>query len=229
MAEKQRVREAEAEARRATQKTQPSANRSIEKSTSSAATPEVSGRPKINLAAPSGGGWREREAAKGAGEASQGSAPRPSAPAPASAPAPVASPAAQPVAASQPDVAGKGPSGYLPPHLRGKTGADGAGAPRSESSGEGDRWRTSSRPAAAGREDSTGGSRYTAAPRAGMGSRTDSFNADRTASPANGAPPKEMTRTFSSSGPAAPASADKTDSQAAGGQGKYVPRFKRGQ
>lgn len=128
-AAKQREREEEAERNRALRKSQPPA-RTLERPSAPAA--EASGPPRIALAG-SKPTWREREAAKLAGQTSS------PAPTPASEPAapsaPVPEPAAKPAEAAAPTR-----SGYVPPHLRGgarpASSSDAPPAPRSSESRE---------------------------------------------------------------------------------------------
>ncbi|THZ06393.1 hypothetical protein D6C95_02427 [Aureobasidium pullulans] len=132
-AEKQRQREEEAEARRAERKQAPAAaaaapSRWERSGAPTPAEPAASSgeRPRLNLAG-SKPTWREREAAKAA---QGGVSPAPASPAPqaesAAAP-PAAPPADERVATAEAALPKR--SGYVPPHMRGASGA----APSSDS------------------------------------------------------------------------------------------------
>lgn len=210
-------REEEALARRAAEKK--TGGRPIERPTEP--SPAAGERPKLNLtprnAAGGGtaGGWREREMARLAAQATD---------APAQAPAPGAAP--------EPDVpaASRSGSGYLPPALRAARG--GADAPRTESPrseaprsetprGEsaadgapsGDRWRPAGARPGARDENAPRYSSSRAVPQRGA-------FADRTASPADG--PKEG-RSFSGRGDAPPARNESPAQNGAPAGGRYVP------
>ena len=110
----QRQREEEADARRAARKT-------------GAPLPEPTERtaPRLNLARPSGGGWRERQAAKEVGGG-------------ASEPAPTRELPVREPAREEPRRAG-----YVPPHLRAGASSGGSAPPRDAPPREGpsgDRW-----------------------------------------------------------------------------------------
>jgi translation initiation factor 3 subunit A len=123
-AERQRQREEEAEARRAERKQAPAAAPATsgsrwERTGASAAPSEApsssdAGRPRLALAG-SKPTWREREAAKAAGQTLDSAAP-------------AASQASEPAARSSPAPAASEPaplkrSGYVPPHMRGANNA----------------------------------------------------------------------------------------------------------
>ena len=169
IAEKQRQREEEAEARRAALKKSgglaPERQMSRDKP---AETPSAGGPPRLALGGSKPGlTWREREALKASGQA-------PPAAAPAAAPTPEA-----------PEAEAPKRGGYLPPALRAR-GADGSPAP-----GGGWREREGSGRGPAGRNESpaTGG-RYEAS--SSRGRFADLGDKGRTQSPASGgsyAPP----------------------------------------
>jgi len=223
-AEKQRQREAEAAARAAERKNQPPPSRTLQRPIErEAPAAQTSERPRLNLAGGTGGGWREKEAAKLAAQS-------------ADVPADVATPNGAPEKeASAPARSG---GGYVPPSMRARQGADGA-SPRDSPRGEtmpdaaapsGDRWRSGgARPGPTSRDSGRGdenGSRYSA-PR-GFGPRDGASN--RNASPAV-ASKDGPGRSFSSRGDAP----ERTASPAAPGAGaspatgsRYVPgAFKR--
>ena len=143
-ARKQREREEEAEQRRLERKQGgASAGRSFERPVERST--ESSGRPQLNLTSKTGGQptWREREAMKARGELP---------------------PTAEPTRAAAPAAEEPAPlkkSGYVPPHLRGKTGGGEAppeapkAAERERPAGDRearpaptDRWGSSRKPAA---------------------------------------------------------------------------------
>ena len=110
-ARKQREREEEAEQRRLERKQGgAAAGRSFERPVERSS--ESSGRPQLNLTSAAGGKptWREREAMKARGELSQAAETAP----------PAAPPADERVKTAEAALPKK--SGYVPPHLRGKTG-----------------------------------------------------------------------------------------------------------
>jgi translation initiation factor 3 subunit A len=110
-ARKQREREEEAEQRRLERKQGGAApSRPFERPVERAS--ESSGRPQLNLTGKSGGQptWREREAMKARGELTQAAETAP----------PAAPPADERVKTEEAALPKK--SGYVPPHLRGKTG-----------------------------------------------------------------------------------------------------------
>ncbi|KAF2271134.1 hypothetical protein CC78DRAFT_528060 [Lojkania enalia] len=168
IAARQRQREEEAEARRAAgKKPGPIApERPVSRDQSSEA-PSAGGPPRLNLAGakPS---WREREAARLAGQASSSSSSSP--PAAATATSTAASEAEAPKR-----------SGYVPPALRNRA-ADGSPAP----SASGWRERESSGRGRDGRNESpaTGGGRYE--PPSARGGFRDLGDKARTQSPASG-------------------------------------------
>jgi len=225
-AEKQRQREAEAAARAAERKNQPPPSRTLQRpSEREAPAAQTSERPRLNLAGAggTGGGWREKEAAKLAAQS-------------ADVPADVATPNGAPE--KEPSAPARSGGGYVPPSLRARQGADGA-SPRDSPRGEtmpdaaapgGDRWRSGgARPGPTSRDSGRGeenGSRYSA-PR-GFGPRDGASN--RNASPAV-ASKDGPGRSFSSRGGAP----ERTASPATPGAGappatgsRYVPgAFKR--
>ena len=192
-AAKQRQREAEAEAKIQARKTIGFASRLSERPNPLSNDPAP---PKI---AGAGGGWRDRQAAK---EAGQSAAPPPTA-------ASAASPALQ-VESETPSATTGGK--FVPPHLRAK-GADGA-PPRGESPADGGRGTPRER-------DENNGSTLSALQR--TTDSQDVSNRDRTQSPANGAAPRTFERSFSGKGDVP----DRTESPAAPQKpkvrGGYVP------
>ncbi|KAF2625985.1 hypothetical protein BU25DRAFT_371211 [Macroventuria anomochaeta] len=135
-------------------------DRTFSRGAPAAAEPESRGPPRLNLA---GGkpSWRDRMAAKDAGE----DAPA----APAAQPAPVAAPTATPPASEAPP---SQRSGYVPPHLRGASGAAPGGGWREREAAARDA------PVRAESDSPAAGGRYEP-PRRGFGE-------DRKASPATG-------------------------------------------
>ena len=185
----QREREEAAEAKLQARKTggfrSEVPDRTFSRGAPASAEPESRGPPRLALA---GGkpSWRDRMAAKDAGEgtpAAPAAAPAPvAASAPVAAPAPVVAPASVAASTAAAPAAEAPPSqrsGYIPPHLRGASGAaPGGGWREREAAG-----RSGEAPARPERTESgspaTGG-RYEA-PRRGFGG-----DSDRKASPASG-------------------------------------------
>ncbi|WPG97443.1 Eukaryotic translation initiation factor 3 subunit A [Acrodontium crateriforme] len=109
-ARKQMEREEEAERRRLERKggSAAAASRTFERAAAPSSDASAGGPPKLALAGKSGGGWREREAARKAAEAS-GQEPLAQEP---------SAPSSRPAAASTDDAPKR--SGYVPPAMRGK-------------------------------------------------------------------------------------------------------------
>jgi translation initiation factor 3 subunit A len=141
-------------------------DRTFSRGAPAAAEPEGRGPPRLNLA---GGkpSWRDRMAAKDAGEGAPA--------APAAQPAPVAAPTATPPAAEAPP---SQRSGYVPPHLRGAGGAAPGGGWREREAAARDAPARDA-PARAESGSPAAGGRYEA-PRRGFGGE------ERKASPATG-------------------------------------------
>lgn len=196
-AAKQRQREAEAEAKIQAKKTGGLAARLSERPNPQRSESSDLAPPKI---AGAGGGWRERQAAKEAGQSA----------APAST---VAAAAASPAPQRDSETPTTKTGGkFVLPHLRGK-GADGA-PPRGESPADG--WRGAPRVKVENTESTTSSPQRTT-------DNQEGSNRDRTQSPANGAAPKTFERSFSGRGDVP----DRTESPAAPQKPKvgvpYIP------
>jgi len=195
-AAKQRQREAEAEAKIQAKKTGGLASRLSERPNPQRAESNDPAPPKI---AGAGGGWRDRQAAKEAGQSA--------------APPPTEASAASPTPQTESETPSAKIGGkFVPPHLRAKV-ADGAPA-RGESPADG--WRGTPK----GRDENNGST--LSAPQRTTDSQ-DVSNRDRTQSPANGAAPRTFERSFSGKGDVP----DRTESPAAPQKpkvrGGYVP------
>ncbi|KAF1934244.1 uncharacterized protein M421DRAFT_389 [Didymella exigua CBS 183.55] len=180
-------------------------DRTVSRGAPAAAEPESRGPPRLALA---GGkpSWRDRMAAK---DADEGAPAAPDAqPTPSVAPVAAAAAAAAAPAAEAPAQR----SGYVPPHLRGAGGAAPGGGWRERETAARDTppRAESGSPAAGGRFE---------APRRGFGE-------ERKASPATGGRWEPPARRGPPAGEREP---EARPPPAAGGDGKYVPRFRRGE
>lgn len=167
--EREEAAEAKLQARKAGGFRSEVPDRTAPRAAPAAAEPEGRGPPRLALA---GGkpSWRDRMAAKDAGEGAPA--------APAAQPAPVAAPTtASPPPAEAP---ASQRSGYVPPHLRGASGAAPGGAPGGGWRAAGDAPARAERPERTDSSSPAAGGRYEA-PRRGFGG-----DAERKASPATG-------------------------------------------
>lgn len=140
---KQREREEEAERRRLERKQGggAAAPRTFERAPERPAEPSAGGPPRLNLQSKTGDKptWREREAMRAAGQLTQAAETAP----------PAAPPADERVKTDEAALPKK--TGYVPPHLRGKTGGDSAEAAPKPT----DRWQPRPRPTEGEKRDNS--------------------------------------------------------------------------